>query len=479
MKQNIYILILFLFSFISAETFEGYSVFSAVGGENETSTIIMDNEFNQIHSWIHENRPASMPYLLQDSSIVYPYRVDNPTMWAGGVGGGIRKINWNGEVEWEYIFADEQYQHHHDIEPLENGNILILAWERKTAEEAYAMGRREINNTLGEMWSVAVLELNPLNGEIVWEWHLWDHLIQDTDSSLPNYGNISDHPELFDINCGVVGTNAGGPQQPNADWIHMNSIHYNPLLDQIVMSSRLQNELYIIDHSTTSSEAASHSGGISGKGGDILYRWGNPQNYGRGDASDQLLSSQHSVNWIPQGYPGEGNLILFNNFHSSGISAAFEISTSLNEDGIYEISDNGSFGPQTWTWIYECDITVPMQGGSFRLENGNTLITQTHIGRIIEVNQMGDIVWDYIHQTDEIDTFWIARSQKYALDYLEANLLGDINEDGIINVLDAVSLVNIILANGPYMTQADINLDGSNNVLDVVLMVNVIINGLP
>ena len=43
MKQNIYILILFLFSFISAETFEGYSVFSAVGGENETSTIIMDN----------------------------------------------------------------------------------------------------------------------------------------------------------------------------------------------------------------------------------------------------------------------------------------------------------------------------------------------------------------------------------------------------------------------------------------------------
>ena len=259
----------------------------------------------------------------------------------------------------------------------------------------------------------------------------------------------------------------------------MNSIHYNTLLDQIVMSSRLQNELYIIDHSTTSSEAASHSGGISGKGGDILYRWGNPQNYGRVDASDKLLSSQHSVNWIPQGYPGEGNLILFNNFHSSGISAVFEISTPLNEDGIYEISDNGSFGPETWTWIYECDITVPMQGGSFRLENGNTLITQTHIGRIIEVNQMGDIVWDYIHQTDEIDTFWIARSQKYALDYLETNLLGDINEDGIINVLDAVSLVNIILANGPYMTQADINLDGSNNVLDVVLMVNVIINGLP
>ena len=58
------------------------------------------------------------------------------------------------------------------------------------------------------------------------------------------------------------------------------------------------NEIYVIDHSTTTEEAAGHSGGLSGKGGDILYRWGNPQNYQRGNSQDQILISQHSVNWI-------------------------------------------------------------------------------------------------------------------------------------------------------------------------------------
>ena len=120
-----------------------------------------------------------------------------------------------------------------------------------------------------------------------------------------------------------------------------------------------------------------------------------------------------------------------------------------------------------------------MQGGSFRLPNGNTLITQTHIGKIIEVNQNGENLWDYVHETDTLDNSWIARSQKYEFNYLEPNILGDINSDGIINVLDVVLLVNIILENGTYSSNADLNSDVTVNILDVVLMVNVILNGLP
>ena len=126
----------------------------------------------------------------------------------------------------------------------------------------------------------------------------------------------------MDNNWKSRGTNGGPGGNANGDWIHVNAIDYNADLDQIVLSSRHMGEIYIIDHSTTTEEAASHSGGNSGKGGDFLYRWGNPANYGRGNNSDQILESQHSVNWIPNVYPGEGNLILYNNRHTNNNSAA-------------------------------------------------------------------------------------------------------------------------------------------------------------
>ena len=479
------ILIIICFLSVSySDVYDGYFLFApSSSNEDSVSTLLMDNEYDVIHSWEHTLLPASMPYLLTDSTLIYPYKVSNPTMAAGGVGGGVKKITWDGTVLWDYVFSDENYQHHHDVEPLPNGNVLIIVWDRKTAEEAYALGRENIQSPLGEMWSASILELNPITGNIDWEWHLWDHLIQDVNADFPNYGTISEHPELFDVNCGVVGTNAGGPQQDNADWIHLNSVHYNSSLDQIILSSRLQNEIYIIDHSTTTEEAASHSGGNSGMGGDILYRWGNPQNYGRGDESDKILSSQHSANWIDEGFPGEGNLILFNNFHSTNASAVIEIATPFDGNGQYTLEDNQPFGPTSWEWIYNCDIVVPMQGGSFRLENGNTLIAQTHVAKILEVNQGGNIEWEYSHVSESLggvqeNNYWIARAQKYSLDYLNSAILGDINSDGIINILDVVSLINLILLNEDYIVNADVNFDGVINILDVVIMVNLILNNL-
>ena len=77
----------------------------------------------------------------------------------------------------------------------------MIAWERKYASEAYEMGRQTVESSLNQMWSEAIFEVEPYTGNIIWEWHLWDHLIQDINSSYGAfYGTISDHPELLDIN---------------------------------------------------------------------------------------------------------------------------------------------------------------------------------------------------------------------------------------------------------------------------------------
>ena len=488
MVRNSYIymfLVITLGVIFSQNAFEGYTLFTpqTMGG-NGATTYLIDNDENIIQSWWHAYGPASMPYLisgaepgLENTLLVYPYRVDNPTMDTGGTGGAFEVLTWDGHVVWEYTLSNATYQHHHDVEPLPNGNILLIAWERKTASEAYAKGREIINNPLNEMWSSAILEIahdGNGGGEIVWEWHLWDHLIQDVDPDAENYGVVADHPELFNINVGDVGSGSAGPGGSNADWMHFNAIDHHVEWDQISLSSRFQDEIFVIDHSATTEEAASHSGGNSGKGGDFLYRWGNPQNYNRGDESDHILSNQHSINWIPTDFPGENNFILFNNVQSGsemqGESAVLQITPPVDDIGNYSIEDGEPFGPDYISWIYENEeFFSAFQGGSFRLPNGNTLITDADSAHIFEVTSWGEIVWEYTYSGTNIA---IPRAQKYSIaDFM---ILGDTNYDGSINILDVVLVISLIL-DGGYILAGDMNQDGSLNILDTVSLVNLIV----
>tara|TARA_Y100001970_G_C14226567_1_gene856048 strand:+ start:1485 stop:2978 length:1494 start_codon:yes stop_codon:yes gene_type:complete len=481
-------LIFILFSlFISANPYEGYILFTPTGNE---TTYLMDIDESIINRWNHTSGPASMPYLYSNDSssyedllLYYPCISDNLTMETGGSGGRVEVYTWDGEKIWSYDLSDEVYQHHHDIEVLPNGNILMIVWERLYYSEWQALGRQGVNNNLNQMWTTAILEINPNfetgEGTIVWEWHIKDHLIQDIDPSLDNYGNISDHPELMDVNCGTVGSNGGPGGSSNGDWMHINAIDYNSNLDQIVLSSNYQNEIYIIDHSTTTEEASGHSGGNSGMGGDFLYRWGNPQNYGKGDDSDRILNKQHGVNWIDIGYPGEGNLLLFNNLHSSEgpISAVIEFIPPLNSNGLYELPDSEIYGPDSYHWLYQDDFFSLYQSGVFRQPNGNTLISvaydpnNEYPSKIIEVTDNGEIVWEY--NCCEMES-WIARAQKYGYDYFNLELSGDINSDGLVNVQDIINLVSLIL-NSSYLEIADINQDSILNVQDIISLVSIIL----
>ena len=216
-----------------------------------------------------------------------------------------------GNIVWQY----GPRKLHHDFLKMPNGNVLLLARSRKTNEQAIAAGANpQFVHESGIAYDY-LLEVRPADasgGDVVWEWSVWDHLIQHFDPTKPNYGAIADHPELIDINFLLQTISERRPHEPR-DWLHTNAIDYNPALDQIMLSPRHFSELWIIDRSTTTEEARGHSGGNSGMGGDLIYRWGNPRAYGHGTLADQRLFWQHQPQWIPPGLPGDGNILIFNN----------------------------------------------------------------------------------------------------------------------------------------------------------------------
>ena len=449
------------------------------GGDSYTRLIREDGEL--VNQWNHETSAATTAYLLNDSTLVCPFKIDNPQIVGSAYGGKIIKYSWGGEILWEYEYSDETYLQHHDIEVMPNGNILLIAWDRRTYLEGISVGRVDLES---EIWPDKIVELEPIGQDsaiIVWEWKFWDHLVQDIDPNLPSYGVVSEHPELIDINIGDLPLAALGI----TDWTHLNSIDYNQELDQIVISSRNMSEFYIIDHSTTTEEASGHTGGNSGMGGDILYRWGNPMNYQRGTLEDKVLVGQHDVNWIEPGYPNSGNLIMFNNGSTTSygqnntLSSVLEICPPIDSEGLYYLGGLDSFGPEEGVWSYQFDFFSHIMSGAKRLSNGNTLVTVATEMRIFEVTTDGEVVWNYNHM--EHGQTGISKASKYPLDFLLPNCvsLGDINQDCNIDIFDIIGLLNYILGlddlddNEFYL--ADLNADGNLTVEDILLIVSLIL----
>ena len=380
--------------------FEGYTLFAP---KHYNTTYLIDNRGYLLHSWESDYEPGQSVYLLENGDLLHTCFLGpgaNPVFDVGGEGGRIEKFEWDGTLAWEFEYSSDLYFGHHDIEPLPSGNLLAIAWEYKTYEEALEAGRSPAMLPDGELWPEHIIEVEPTppaGGTIVWEWHVWDHLIQDEDPTKDNYGVVGDHPEQIDLNYYAE----QGPA--HANWNHMNSIDYNAELDHILLSVRGFSEIWVIDHSTTTEEAAGHTGGTSGRGGDILYRWGNPQAYRAGDGSAQKLFEQHDAQWIEEGLPGEGNILIFNNGNNrpgGSYSSVDEIVPPVDESGTYSLTTGSAYGPQEQTWIYAAedpqDFFSEAISGAHRLPNGNTLIDDGIHGTFFEVTQSGEVVWRYV-----------------------------------------------------------------------------------
>jgi hypothetical protein len=183
-------------------------------------------------------------------------------------------------------------------------------------------------------------------------------------------------------------------------------VDYNAEVDQIVLSVHELSEIWIIDHSTTTAQAAGHSGGRSGKGGDLLYRWGNPRAYRAGTKADQTLFAQHNAQWIRRGLPGEGHLLVFNNGGhrpDGDYSSVDELILPVDAQGRYHRESGAAYGPKAPVWSYSApkksDFYAFFISGAHRLPNGGTFICSGPNGTLFEVTPDKQLVWKYVNPT--------------------------------------------------------------------------------
>ena len=400
--------------------FGGYTLFNKARSE---TIFLIDNQGRVVHRWELDSNPL-FTKLLKNGNLL--------TVSSRGVAA---EVDRNGDTLWQCM----QDSWHHDFLKMPNGNLLLLSRQDKAAEEAIAAGANPDFIGADGLTVPHIVEVKftgSANCEIVWEWSVWDHLIQDFDSSKANYGVVAEHPELIDLNFRL--SEIAGLEDPS-DWIHSNGIDYNPELDQVILSPRHFSEVWIIDHSTTTAEAAGHGGGKSGKGGDLLYRWGNPRAWRAGTRDDQQLFWQHNAHWIAPGLPGAGNILIFNNGaefadFGRGYSSVDEVVPPV-DGASYRLNPDLAYAPVEPVWAYTAatpsDFSAGFISGAQRLPNGNTLICDGPHGTLFEVTPAGRTVWKYINpminngplrQGESVpnkreDNNRVYRAYRYARDY--------------------------------------------------------------
>jgi hypothetical protein len=345
-------------------------------------TFLFDMGGAIIHKWDHSKlaTPQSgySAYLLPSGNLLRSAIVS----MMGGMGaklpyptnaapqqGAINEVDPSDKLVWTYTYSNDTVMTHHDMKSMPNGNILAISFIIKTKAQLIAA---HVDTTLltpqyKTMLADKIIEIkrNSSGGEIIWEWSVFDHTVAPTEAAA--------HPELISgsINSALY----------YGQWMHLNGIDYDSTNDLILFSSRLFSECYVIDHGTTRQEAAGHTGGKHGKGGDILYRWGKPGNYGASGAT--TLDVLHSPTWLHPEAGKPGNILFFhNNEHDSTAgSQVIEIAPPYDASGIFvKPSAGAAFGPAQPAWLFapKSDFYSPHMSTALRMPGGNTIAEEAY-----------------------------------------------------------------------------------------------------
>lgn len=368
---------------------EGYILYTA---SQSNMVYLIDNCGYVVNEWTFNNTTGyPSAYLLPDGSVAKLNRVQNT-----GAPYGIyclEQRDWNNNLIWEYCSSGRYEPMHSDLAYLPNGNFLVIVQDAHSATAAVQKGIDPANFG-NAFYSESVIEFERTGlttGNVVWEWHLWDHLVQDINPNIPStYGVISNNPGKMDAN--IID-----------DVTHFNSIWYLEDRDHIMLSNWKNDEIFIIDHGISSVEAADTLG-------DLLWRWGNPENYDLGTIVDKRLDGMHNPRLISNTNPlYPGMFSVHNNLYHNIAGLSTNRSAAVILDDVYDAATNsypkdpltGRWLPNDFNYVWYGDV---FQGDNYYSQfesgvqvqaNGNIILTEALSGRIVEVNPDGEVVWIY------------------------------------------------------------------------------------
>ena len=166
---------------------------------------------------------AGVPISSRTATCCVPARSKSPPFYGAGSGGRVQEFTWDGQLVWDFTHVTPTQLLSHDVCKLPNGNVLMIVWEKKTARmpcsrTPHGNGGRRLH--AGRLIQ-EVKPTGPTTGEIVWEWHSWDHLIQDFDATKANHGDVAappraDRPQLRRGHHLGHGRQAGGLEKLRA-----------------------------------------------------------------------------------------------------------------------------------------------------------------------------------------------------------------------------------------------------------------------
>ena len=263
------------------KTFDGLTLFSTSLG---TSIFVADMNGTIINRWdITEPGDAAVVWvaeLLENGNlfvIVHEPAGDAPLLvFKGGI---IKELDWDGNVVWQF---DDSAQHH-DASLLPNGNLLILRGEPVPPDIVSRVQGGQPGTEAEAMWTDYVVEVT-LDGEVVWEWHAWEHLDVDTDI----------------INA----------QDMREEWTHANSIDQLPNGDLLISFRNISTVLI-----------------ASRDSGEVTWKYSQPN-----------VAQQNDAHMLPN-----GNVLIYDNgAHRENSALPFSRVVEVNpktDDTMWEYTD--------------------------------------------------------------------------------------------------------------------------------------------